>query len=711
MESPESRWDRLGELWELASRLPPDSRTAFLTSHCVDDPALRAQLEELLAHGSPPGEFLAEPHPLLATALAESAESFAPGLILAGRFEIVRLIGLGGMGEVYEAFDRELSVSVALKTIRRDLASPEMLDRFKAEIQLARRITHPNVCRIFDIARDGASPGLHFLTMELLAGEALSTRLSRERLGRALALNIAQQILNGLCAAHDLGIVHRDIKPSNIMLVPLPDSSLRAVLMDFGLAYSLPSPELPSTQPLPLAGSPYYMAPEQFQGGVITPATDVYALGVLLHELLTGRRPEGTASITQFLQWIGQPKARRSIPPLNGLDARTARIILRCLQPNPALRYQTCRDLVNDLFAPHLLRRKTTLLALGATASLGVLFWTNRRPPNGAPRSSHIPAANTNYQKGRLHLRRLTTDDLKKAIGYFDQAIQIDNRFSLAHSGRADAFSILTDYGGISQREAASAALASARKAVEFGPELAEAHASLGLALSNNLPLWRSAEPPFRRALELDPAYAYTYHWYGTHLARLDRRAEATSHLAKALAADPVSLPTSATYGFTLYFARRYADAIEQGLRTIDLDPNFRYGYLLLARSYTESGQLQAALTTCGKGIQLSGNAPVFASAWACIQIAMGNRSAALKVLADLEAKHQAEHIPALYIASLHARLGNQDETIRWLRLGWDAWESSILLIRVYPHFDSLRTDPAFLQVLRDFHLLDEQPR
>ncbi len=702
-----NRWEKLCEIWEAAAQLPRESRGEFIRAECADDRALCAELEGLLAHGSPPSEFLADPHPLLAADFTSAANALSSGGVLAGRFEIKRLIGLGGMGEVYEAFDRELSVIVALKTIRRDLLSPAMLERFRAEIQLARRITHPNVCRIFDIARDDGPPPLHFLTMELLPGEPLSAKMARGRFSRPDALAIFEQVLAGLGAAHDAGIVHRDIKPANIMLVPVSGSAMRAVIMDFGLAHPMPAKGTSSQESLPPAGSPYYMAPEQFLGAAITAATDVYALGVLLHELLTGRRPDGTASLTQFLGRMADPQRRHSLPSFDGLNAQTARIILRCLQPDPARRYQSSRDLAKHLFAPHFLSRRTAFLSVGGTCAGGLLYWAARRRPGSGERGSPVPEANVYYQKGRLHLRRLTTDDLKKAVGYFDRAIQLDNRFALAHSGRADAYSMLTDYGGIAQREAAALALSSARNAVTHGPELAEAHASLGLALSNNLPLWRGADSAFRRALELDPSYSYTHHWYGIHLARLGKSAEATASLAKAVAADPVSLPTSATYGFTLYFAKRYRDAVEQGLRTIDLDPNFRYGYLLLARSYTEIGELIAAQRTCEKGILLSGKAPVFASAWACIQIALGHKEAAAKIAADLESKHDAEHIPALYIASLHSRLGNRDAALHWLRRGWDAWESSILLIGAYPHFDDLRADPGFLGILRDFHLSD----
>ena len=205
--------------------------------------------------------------------------TFSPGEMIAGRYRMVRLIGQGGMGDVYEAEDMELHECVALKTVRPEIAQDaRSLERFKREIQLSRRITHPNVCRIFDLGyhRLAAGGEMTFLTMELLAGDTLSGRLRRVgRMTPAEALPLVTQMAAALDAAHEAGIVHRDFKPGNVMLVPVKGSEAesRAVVTDFGLARRTAAAES-FVASLSVAGevmgTPAYMAPEQVEGKEIT---------------------------------------------------------------------------------------------------------------------------------------------------------------------------------------------------------------------------------------------------------------------------------------------------------------------------------------------------------------------------------------------------------------------------------------------------------
>ncbi|HSA97220.1 MAG TPA: serine/threonine-protein kinase, partial [Acidobacteriota bacterium] len=212
-----------------------------------------------------------------------SDPTFASGQTLAGRFRVLRLIAKGGMGEVYEAEDLELGETVALKTVRAEIAeSPQALERFKTEVHLARKVTHPSVCRIFDVFRhreEGSGPGgpeATFLTMELLRGETLATRLARAgRMAPAEALPLVEQMAGALEAAHRAGVIHRDFKTANVMLVPQGSEpgGLRAVVTDFGLARRNPVVEgsiASETLTSSVAGTPAYMAPEQIEGGPIT---------------------------------------------------------------------------------------------------------------------------------------------------------------------------------------------------------------------------------------------------------------------------------------------------------------------------------------------------------------------------------------------------------------------------------------------------------
>jgi eukaryotic-like serine/threonine-protein kinase len=284
-----------------------------------------------------------------------SKPTFSPGDIVSGRYRIVRAIGSGGSGEVYEAHDTGLGGTVALKTLRPGLATSAVeLERFRREIQNARKVTHLNVCRIFDIGVQ-ASGGRErfFLTMELLAGKSLAERLKG---GAAYdtdeALPVVTQIADGLQAAHDAGIVHRDLKPGNIMLLSPATGRIepRAVITDFGIALSDEQGDIRLTQSGELVGTPEYMAPEQADLGPALPASDIYALGLILYEMLTKRRPFDAADTP-----LGTVLRRRREPPrplrehLPDIDPVWEATILRCLKREPDRRFSRAAEIAAAL--------------------------------------------------------------------------------------------------------------------------------------------------------------------------------------------------------------------------------------------------------------------------------------------------------------------------------------------------------------------------
>jgi serine/threonine protein kinase len=220
-------------------------------------------------------------------------ERFRTDQVVARRFRIIGFIGRGGMGEVYEVQDLELGERVALKTLRlgREEAG-RAIERFRREILLARKVTHPNVCRIFDVFRHEEESGVVLLlSMELLPGKTLSETLKNGRLSTGEALHILRDTTAALAAAHEAGIVHRDFKPDNVMLVPT-GNGIRAVVMDFGIAHgSLTDRQEALTGTGEVLGTLAYMAPEQVEGKPVSPATDTYSLGVVLYEMITGKRP------------------------------------------------------------------------------------------------------------------------------------------------------------------------------------------------------------------------------------------------------------------------------------------------------------------------------------------------------------------------------------------------------------------------------------
>lgn len=253
---------------------------------------------------------------------------FIPGTIIADRYRIVGLLGRGGMGEVYRADDLKLSHPVALKFLPEDLLSDgAALARFHREVRVARQVSHKNVCRVYDI---GEIDGRHFLSMEFIKGEELSSLLRRiGRLPEDKAIQLARQICAGLAAAHDAGVLHRDLKPANVMI----DELGNARILDFGLA-GLTEDFVDSEL---RAGTPAYMAPEQLEGKEQTVKTDIYSLGLLLYELFTGRRAfeaETFGELIKLRRSDTTPTTPTSI--VKDLDPLIEKVIDRCIQKNPA---------------------------------------------------------------------------------------------------------------------------------------------------------------------------------------------------------------------------------------------------------------------------------------------------------------------------------------------------------------------------------------
>ena len=283
--------------------------------------------------------------------------AFAPGDTIAKRFRILRFIARGGMGEVYEALDIELKQKVALKTVRSVLlADVQSLERFRKEIVVAKLITHPNVCRTYDLFRheSGADPSSDVLvvSMELLSGQTLDHLLKqKEKLTTDEALPLVKQMIAGLAAAHKVGVVHRDFKSNNVMLVPPASGSgsLRVVVNDFGLAHSLEGGEFALTQTGEILGTPSYMAPEQVTGREITPATDIYSLGVVMFEMVTGRLPFTGKNWRElaFARLEQRAPSPKSLQP--DLDDVWSLAIQKCLQIAPADRFAAVADVEKAL--------------------------------------------------------------------------------------------------------------------------------------------------------------------------------------------------------------------------------------------------------------------------------------------------------------------------------------------------------------------------
>ncbi len=284
----------------------------------------------------------------------------AVGDKLADRYRIVRFIARGGMGEVYEAEDEMLGTRIAVKTIAATIAdNPQAVRRLKQEVNMARRITHPNVCRIFDLGVHGGGTerpggGVLFFTMELLTGVSLGQRLGEKgRFSPEEALPIVTGMAAALSAAHRAGVVHRDFKSDNVMLAAEPDGE-RVVVTDFGLARHTATATQDSAEARGLEGTLAYMSPEQLQGQSARQPADIYALGLVMYEMLTGELPCAPKPGGNWLPAAWR-RAVEPVPPVRSLvpeiDARWNDVIARCLQKEIELRPASADEVVRALTA------------------------------------------------------------------------------------------------------------------------------------------------------------------------------------------------------------------------------------------------------------------------------------------------------------------------------------------------------------------------
>src|SRR5467141_207386 len=265
-----------------------------------------------------------------------------PGAILAGRYEILETLGEGGMGAVYQAKDLELERLVALKVIRPDLAkNPAIIDRFKQELRLSQRVTHRNVIRIYDL---GEGDGVKFITMEYIEGQDLRSLIQeRKKVSPEEAVEVMEQVCLALDAAHRVDVIHRDLKPQNVMR----DKAGRILVMDFGLARTLEGDGM--TQTGALVGTMEYMSPEQALAKELDQRSDIFSAGLIFYELLSGQMPYRADSALASLIRRTQERARPISEHDNTIPQPLSNIVSKCLEREPAARYQTAKELLADL--------------------------------------------------------------------------------------------------------------------------------------------------------------------------------------------------------------------------------------------------------------------------------------------------------------------------------------------------------------------------
>jgi serine/threonine protein kinase/tetratricopeptide (TPR) repeat protein len=399
----QQRWRQIEQFYHFARERDAGQRPAYLSEVCGGDEDLRREIESLLAQDTsrdcvldrPAAELVGDSTASLFAAAdlsPDRLDPFVPGTLLGGRFRIIRAAGAGGMGLVYEAFDEKLNQRVALKG-----AKPGYGDHLPPEARAAREVSHFNVCKVHDLHVVSTPLGeMEFLSMEFIDGQTLSEQIDRDGpVPEPEAREIARQICAGLAQAHSQGVIHGDLKPGNVLIVRAPRSPIRAVITDFGIATSKPVEGTPATGGR--GGTPDYMAPELFLGERSTVASDLYALGILFHAMLTGHSPQWGRR-TQRVPHLPAAKPdsqaetitagpvivaadwQRTMddlpPPWSGLVAR-------CIAPRPEDRYRSAEAVSHALQPRRLLLKGSALAA--AVAALAFGYWQWSAEPAGPP--------------------------------------------------------------------------------------------------------------------------------------------------------------------------------------------------------------------------------------------------------------------------------------------------------------------------------------
>jgi serine/threonine protein kinase len=348
------RWQQIERLYHAALERAPEKRAAFLNKACVEDQTLRQEVESLLAFDEPTQRLIAEPlDALVAELLASEQTQSLLGQSLA-HYQILARLGRGGMGEVYLAQDTRLGRKVAVKLLPAEFTrDADRVRRFEQEARAASALNHPNIITIHEI---GEVEHTRYIVTEYIEGETLREQMRRGRLSLMAALGVARQAAGALAAAHEAGIVHRDIKPENVML--RPDGLVK--VLDFGLAKLTERLALPynsqastvvrhSTAAGVLLGTPRYMSPEQARGQKVDAATDIFSLGAVLYELLTGRAPFEGSTPSDLIAAILMNEPAPLAHYLPEAPPELERIVSKALRKEREERYQRAQDLLLDL--------------------------------------------------------------------------------------------------------------------------------------------------------------------------------------------------------------------------------------------------------------------------------------------------------------------------------------------------------------------------
>jgi serine/threonine protein kinase/tetratricopeptide (TPR) repeat protein len=316
-------------------------------------------------------------------------------------------------------------------------------------------------------------------------------------------------------------------------------------------------------------------------------------------------------------------------------------------------------------------------------------------------RHTEDPEAYRVYLKGRHHWNRWTEEGFYKAIEYFQQAIDKDPAYALAYAGLADCYVLLGWNSYLPPKDAFPKGKAAALTALQFDPNLSEAHTPLAAVLWLHDWQWQEAQKEFKRSLELNPTYPTANHWYAEYVMTMGRQVEAIAQMRNSQTLDPLSLIINVAIGWAYYMARRYDEAREQLLQTIELDPNYPVTYWILGLLYRATGRYELSITEGEKGVNLSGGSPLMRAALAYSYGKAGRTKEALQILDDLTKLAEHKYVAPHFFAGIHSGLGENDRALEYLEKSYEEHSHWLIYLHIDPSMDDSRNDPRFQDLLR----------
>ena len=611
--------------------------------------------------------------------VGQQTDTYQPGSRF-GRYEIITLVARGGMGDVYKARDSRLKRDVAIKVLPQDVADdPTARRRLEREAQAAASLAHPNIVSVFDLENQG---GTILLVTEFVPGESLRRHLHRSHVPLKTVLNWSGQIAAGVAAAHEKGIVHRDLKPENILVTP--DNHLK--ILDFGIAKrsptvvdDTPSGSVQDTQPGAVLGTARYMSPEQLRGPIVGTPSDVFALGLVFHELLTGKPVFGQRELMDIVAAVSSHRKYQR-PQVKQRDAaRFVRLIARCLAQQPSAR-------------PTALEVEADLKRLARAEVSDPRTHTRR----GSARTAVSGEARQAWLKARVLLDSQLEDWCAESFAALEKALELSPSFLDARIELSRWYVLAAVRGEIPLQTGLSKAAREAEQAVTLEPHSPEALIALAQAYYTQRRL-DEAEKLCQQVIAKNPAHTAALCAYSELLSMVGRHAEALEHVNRAVVHESLHAMVHCRKAAALFCARRFEECVDCCTRALRFSPTTSGLHYFAGTAMLMLGQWDEAAGYLSRGIKLEPNAPVHTAALAVAWHKAGRISDSQQLISQLE-EHDVD--PAIR-AEAYAGVGRLDDALTCLELAFRRDSPHVLGIAVNALLDPIRNHPRLQRLAR----------